>query len=137
MQTRLLFAAVLAATPILALSPVAFPASDDPGCVSPSAGARQMQRRFMSLMRRRDDEADRILGEHGVPHVRPHEVKQVSDDLVCEKAAYAYAAVLAQDSAGNVHIVHVGGRFLVADADQSVALTFDSTFTRPLAAVRE
>lgn len=93
------------------------------------------QRSFMSLMRRRDDEADRRLQMFAVPHVRPREVKQVSNDEICSKAAMAYANAVRDDSAIRVHVLHIGGRFVVADPEHRRSLTFDSTFTRSLAAV--
>ena len=72
-----------------------------------------------------------------VPSVRPREVKQVSDDELCTKAALAYAEAVRTDSALKVHVLHIGGRFVVADADYRRSLTFDSTFKRPLAAVED
>jgi hypothetical protein len=137
MHNRLWLAAVLATTPILALSSVAFPAKDDPGCIRATASARKQQREFMSLMRRRNDDAVRRLGMFAVPSVKPREVKQVSNDEVCTKAALAYAAVIHTDSALKVHVLHIGGRFVVADADHRRSVTFDSTFSRPLAAVED
>lgn len=137
MHNRLWLAAALATTPILALSSVAFPAKDDPGCIRATASGRKQQREFMSLMRRRNDEAVRRLGMFAVPSVRPREVKQVTDDAVCAKAALAYAAAVYTDSSLKVHVLHIGGRFVVADADHRRSVTFDSTFTRPLAAVED
>ena len=46
MHTRLWIAAAFAATPILALSPVAFPGGDEAGCAKTVAGARYNQRLF-------------------------------------------------------------------------------------------
>ena len=141
MQNRLLFAALLAATPILALSPAAFPAADDPGCVRATLGARKDQRQFMSLMRRRDDEADRALSAYAVPHVKSREVKQVNDPELCEKAAIAYGKVLRHESDDRkVHMLHIGGRFVVVDPEYAPderlrAVTFDSSFSQPLAVV--
>lgn len=137
MHNRLWLAAVLATTPILALSSVAFPAKDDPGCIRATASTRKQQREFMSLMRRRNDESVRRLGMFAVPSVRPREVKQVSDEEVCTKAALAYASAIRTDSALKVHVLHIGGRFVVADADHRRSVTFDSSFTRPLAAVED
>ena len=142
MQSRLVFAALLAATPILALSPVVFPEGDDPGCVRATAGVRQNQRHFMSLMRRRDDDADRTLSGYGVPHVRSREVRQVIDETVCARAARAYASALHAESAPKVHILHIGGRFVVVAPDykpddRNRVITFDSSFSRPLAVVSE
>ncbi len=136
MHNRLWLAAVLATTPILVLSPVAFPASDEPGCIR-AAGARKVQRTFMSLMRRRDDETERRLRMFAVPHVRPREVKQVSDGEICAMAAKAYADAVRMESAGKVNVLNIGGRFVVTDADHRRSVTFDSSFTRPLAAVED
>ena len=102
-----------------------------------TASTRKLQREFMSLMRRRNDESVRRLGMFAVPSVRPREVKQVSDEEVCTKAALAYASAIRTDSALQVHVLHIGGRFVVADADHRRSVTFDSTFTRPLAAVED
>lgn len=143
MQNRLWFAAILAATPILALSPAAFPAADDPGCVRATAGERKNQRQFMSLMRRHDDAADRTLAAYAVPHVKAREVKQVNDPGLCEKAAIAYGRVLRDESPNRrVHMLHIGGRFVVVDPDYAPderhrILTFDSSFSRPLALVAD
>lgn len=135
MHHRLWLAAILATTPILALSPVAFPAKDDPGCLRSTASARRQQREFMSLMRHRSDDAARRLGMFAIPNVKPREVKLVSDDEVCSRAALAYAAAVRTDSALQVYVLHIGGRFVVADAEQRRSVTFDSSFSRPLAAV--
>ena len=142
MQNRLVFAAILAATPILALSPVVFPEGDDPGCVRVATGVRPNQRQFMSLMRRHDEEANRTLSSYAVPHVKSREVKQVNDEDVCAKAALAYARALRAESANRVHILHVGGRFVVVAPDykpddRTRVITFDSSFSRPLAVVTE
>ncbi len=142
MQNRLLFAALLAATPILALSPVAFPETDDTRCVRATAGARRVQRQFMSLMRRRDEESDRLLQAHAVPHVRSGEVRQVSDPDLCAKAATAYGRALRDRTSRKVHILHIGGRFVVVDPEfvpdsRFRVMTFDSTFSQPLALVAE
>src|SRR3990170_587256 len=83
MHNRLLVAALIAATPILALSPAAFPETDDQGCVRATAGVRRNQRELMSLMRRRDGEAEQALAAYAVPHVRSREVKQVTDPELC------------------------------------------------------
>ena len=96
----------------------------------------------MSLMRRHDDIADSTLGAHAVPHVKSRQVKQVSDDGLCEKAARAYSEVVHDESANRVHILHIGGRFVVTDPDYKPddryrVVTFDSSFTRPLALIVE
>jgi hypothetical protein len=89
MHTRLWIAAAVAATPILALSPAAFPASHEGGCAKVVAGARYNQRLFTSLMRRRDALAERTLAVYNVMRVKAREVKPVSDPVVCSRAAEA------------------------------------------------
>jgi hypothetical protein len=143
MQNRLWFAAIIAATPILALSPVAFPASHQPGCVRATPGARYNLRLFHSLMRRRDTIAAKTLSVYKVERVKPHEVLPVSDPAVCERAAVAYGRAVNQASLDRkVHILRVGNRYIVMDPgyrpdDYHRAVTFDSTFTQPLALVAE
>ena len=83
MHNRLWIAGILAATPILALSPAAFPASNEAGCVRSVAGARYNQRLFASLMRRKDAFADRTLSTYGVERVNRREVRPVTDPVVC------------------------------------------------------
>ncbi len=143
MHTRLWIAGVLAATPILALSPVAFPAAEDPGCVRGIAGARYNQRLFLSLMTRKDDVAERTLNVYAVPRVRSREVKPVQDPAVCARAANAYGKAVKDESANRkVHILQVGDRYIVTDPDYRPdayhrAVTFDPSFGRPLAVVME
>jgi hypothetical protein len=143
MHNRLWIAGILAATPILALSPAAFPASHDAGCVHSTAGARYNQRLFTSLMRRKDPKAERTLQVYNVDRVRSREIKPVTDPVVCERAANAYSSAVKQDEADRkVHILRVGDRYIVMDPDFQPddyhrAVTFDSTFTRPLAVVAE
>lgn len=143
MHNRLWIAGILAATPILALSPAAFPASNDAGCVRSIAGARYNQRLFVSLMRRKDAIADKTLRTYGIERVTRREVKPVTDPVVCERAATAYGRVMQTASSDTrVHILRVGDRYIVMDPDYEPddyhrAVTFDSTFTRPLAVVAE
>lgn len=143
MHNRLWIAAAFAATPILALSPVAFPASHDPGCVRAIPGGRYNLRLFKSLMRRKDSSAVKTLAVYRVARVRPFEVRPVSDPVVCERAAMAYGqAVNDRSSDRKVHILRVGDRYIVMDPeylpdDYRRAVTFDSTFTHPLAFVAE
>jgi hypothetical protein len=138
MHSRLFVAAMIAATPILALSPAAFPEGSEAGCERATAGARQVQRQFMSLMRRRDSDAAKVLAEYGVTRVKSREVKQVNDDVICESAALAYGRAVGDDSQGRrVHILHIGGRFVVLDPDDKRTVTFDSTFAQPVAVVTE
>jgi hypothetical protein len=143
MHNRLWIAGILAATPILALSPAAFPASHDAGCVRVVAGARYNQRLFTSLMRRKDRVAERMLKTYNVRRVDRHDVKSVTDPVVCERAAIAYGRVFNDQSDDRkVHILRVGDRYIVMDPsyqpdDYHRAVTFDSTFTQPLAFVAE
>ena len=143
MHNRLWLAGILAATPILALSPAAFPAAHEAGCVRGVPGSRYNQRLFTSLMRRKDAIAERTLHVYGVDRVKPREVKPVSDHVVCERAALAYSRAVQQDDPDRkVHILRVGDRYIVMDPDFSPddyhrAVTFDSTFARPLAVVAE
>jgi hypothetical protein len=143
MHNRLWVAAILAATPILALSPVAFPASHDAGCVRGVAGARYNQRLFASIMRRKDAIAERTLAVYNVMRVKSRDVKAVSDPVVCERAAVAYSNAVNQQAADRkVHILKIGDRYIVMDPDYQPddyhrAVTFDSTFSKPLALVAE
>ncbi|HEX2721354.1 MAG TPA: hypothetical protein VHM24_00450 [Gemmatimonadaceae bacterium] len=142
MHPRLWIAAAVAATPILALSPVAFP-SGNAGCVKGAPGARYNQRLFVSLMRRRDDIAERTLAVYNVLRVKSHDVKAVNDPALCTRAAAAYNVAVKDEEPGRkVHILRVGDRYIVMDPDYRPddyhrAVTFDSTFTRPLAMVME
>jgi hypothetical protein len=140
---RLRIAAILAATPLLALSPVAFPAHHEPGCVRGVLGSRYNQRLFLSLMRRKDHVANRFFDTYKVERVKQSEVRPVSDPVVCARAAAAYSSALHQDAEGRkVHILRVGNRYIVMDPELIVddhhrAVTFDSTFSTPLALVAE
>ena len=143
MHTRLWIAAAFAATPILALSPVAFPASHDAGCVKAVTGARYNQRLFMSLMRRKDAFAERTLAVYNVMRVKSRDIKPVTDPVLCSRAAVAYnVAVKDAEPDRKVHILRVGDRYIVMDPDYLPddyhrAVTFDSTFSKPLALVAE
>jgi hypothetical protein len=143
MHNRLWIAGILAATPILALSPAAFPASNEAGCVHTTAGARYNQRLFTSLMRRKDANAERTLSVYGVERVKAREIKPITDPVVCERAALAYGRAVQQDDPGRrVHILRVGDRYVVMDPDfvpddYHRAVTFDSTFTKAVAVVAE
>jgi len=143
MHTRLRIAALLAVTPILALSPVAFPAADDPGCVRGIPGARYNQRLFMSLMTRNDEIAERTLSVYRVQRVRTREVKPVQDPAVCARAASAYGKAVRDESDDRkVHILKVGDRYIVMDPkyrpdNYHRAVTFDPSFSEPLAVVVE
>lgn len=143
MQNRLWIAAIVAMTPVLALSPAAFPVSHTPGCVQPVPGSRYNQRLFLSLMRRRDNIAERMLAVYKVGRVKASDVRPVSDPATCSRAANAYTRVVQDsNSARKVHILKVGNRYIVMDPDYVVddyhrAVTFDSTFTNALALVAE
>ena len=143
MHNRLWIAGILAATPILALSPVAFPASQEAGCVHTTAGARYNQRLFTSLMRRKDPKAERTLEVYNVARVKSRDIKPVTDPVICERAAVAYGRALQHDEPGRrVHILLVGDRYIVMDPDFQPddyhrAVTFDSTFRTAVAIVAE
>ena len=143
MHNRLWIAAIIATTPILALSPAAFPVSHAPGCVRPVPGSRYNQRLFLSLMRRRDTLAERTLAVYKVARVRAKDVKPISDPATCSRAANAYTQVVLDSSSNRqVHILRVGNRYIVMDPDYIVddyhrAVTFDSTFSNALALVAE
>jgi hypothetical protein len=143
MHNRLWIAAVFAATPILALGPVAFPASNDPGCVRAVPADRYNLRLFKSLMRRKDDNAVKTLAVYNVPRVKSLDVRPVFDPVVCARAALAYGRALSVRSAGRkVQILRVGDRYIVTDPEYQPdayhrAATFDSTFSRALAIVAE
>lgn len=143
MQQHLRIAAILAAAPIIAVSIVAFPADQHPGCVRSVPGNNYNQRLFRSLMRRSDKIAARFLTVYNVPRVRMFDVRPVTDPAVCRRAAVAYGkAVRQEDPARKVHILRVGNRYIVMDPDYVVdnhhrAVTFDSTLTRAVALVAE
>lgn len=142
MHNRLWIAAIVATTPILALSPVAFPASHT-GCVRQVPGSMYNQRLFLSLMRRRDAIAERTLAVYKVLRVKAKDVKPINDPATCARAANAYTQVVHDSSSTRkVHILRVGNRYIVMDPDYVVddyhrAVTFDSTFTNALALVAE
>jgi hypothetical protein len=143
MHNRLWIAAIVATTPILALSPAAFPASHSPGCVRPALGSRYNQRLFLSLMRRKDAIAERWLATYKVDRVKAKDVQPINDPVICSHAANAYTKVVHDSSTDRqVHILRVGNRYIVMDPDYVVddyhrAVTFDSTFTKALALVAE
>ncbi|MEO5588553.1 MAG: hypothetical protein ABIS03_03115 [Gemmatimonadaceae bacterium] len=143
MQNRLWLAGILAITPILALSPVAFPGSTSAGCARSIAGSRYNQRLFRSLMRRTDSIAEQTLEVYRVPRVRPQEILPVTDPVVCSRAAIAYNRAVGENSSDRkVHILRVGNRYVVMDpafkaSGHRRAVTFDSTLTQPLAHIAE
>ena len=143
MHNRLWFAAIVATTPILALSPAAFPVSHAPGCVRPVPGSRYNQRLFLSLMRRKDALAEKTLSVYKVARVKAKDVRPVSDPGTCTRAANAYTQVVHDSSDDRkVHILRVGDRYIVMDPDYVVdnshrAVTFDSTFATVMAVVAE
>lgn len=143
MHNRLWIAVIVAATPILALSPAAFPPSHDPGCVRSIPGERYNERLFMSLMRRKDTLAAKTLAVYNVPRVRSWSVRPVSDAGTCARAANAYGrAVNVPRHDRQVHVLRVGDRYIVMDPEYLVddyhrAVTFDSTFTHALAFIAE
>ncbi len=143
MHNRLWIAAVFAATPILALSPVAFPSTHDAGCVRPVPGSRYNQQLFKRLMRRRDLLAEKTLAVYKVARVKSWDVKPVNDAGTCMRAANAYSQVVHDMKTDRqVHVLRVGDRYIVMDPDLLIdnyhrAVTFDSTFTNALALVAE
>ena len=143
MHNRLWIAALFAATPILALSPVVFPATHDPGCVCAIPGERYNQRLFKSLMRRRDKLAEKTLAVYKVARVKSWEVKPISDGGTCTRAANAYSKVVNEPKPDRlVHVLRVGERYIVMDPEYTVdgyhrAVTFDLTFTNALGLIAE
>lgn len=143
MHNRLRLAAVLAASPLLALGLVASPSRHEPGCAHPVVGSRYNQRLFVSLMHRKDKVSDRFLTAYNVPRVSPFQVRPVSNPTLCRRAALAYGKVVNEgDQPRRVHILRVGARYIVMDPDYFVnnhhrAVTFDSTFTKAVALVAE
>ncbi len=143
MHNRLWIAALVAATPILVLSPVAFPPSHVAGCVRPEPGQRYNLRLFKWIMRRKDAKAEKTLEVYRVNRVKPTDVRPVSDPALCERAAVAYGRALNQASSDRkVHILKVGDRYIVMDPDYQPddyrrAMTFDSSFSKPLALIVE
>lgn len=143
MHFRLWLAAALAVTPVLALSPAAFPARRTLGCVTLDPMFRYNQRLFTSLMRRKDKNASHMLDIYKVSRVKARDIRSVSEPVLCARAAVAYGKVFNDDiSNRQVHILRVGDRYIVSDPDYEVdgerrAVTFDSTFSTPLAVVRE
>lgn len=143
MQNRLWLAGIIAITPILALSPLAFPASQSAGCARSEAGSRYNQRLFTSLMRRTDSIAETTLAAYRVTRVKPQQIMPVTDPVVCGRAAMAYnRAVGEKSSHRKVHILRVGDRYIVMDPTFKAsgyhrAVTFDSTLTQPLAHIAE
>jgi len=143
MHHRLRFAAMLAASPLLALGLVASPSHNEPGCAPAIIGSRYNHRLFVSLMHRKDKIAERFLTVYNVPRVSALQVRPVSNPAICRRAALAYSSVV-QDGAQSrkVHVLRVGSRYIVMDPDYVVekhhrAVTFDSTFTKAVALVAE
>jgi hypothetical protein len=141
MPNRLWIAAVIAVAPILAMSPIAFPANHEAGCVRAAQGARRDQRAFMSLMKSHDRDDVQKLVNYRLGRVRANDVKLVTDDNVCQRAANAYSSVLRSPKPGRrVTLLKVGDRYVASDPNfkpdkHRRAVTFDSTFTEPLALV--
>lgn len=123
------------------MSPVAFPAAHEAGCVRAAQGARREQRTFMSLMKSHDQGDVQKLGDYRIARVRSSDVKLVTDDDVCQRAANAYSNVLRSPKPDRrVTLLKVGDRYVVSDPSfkpdkHRRAVTFDSTFTEPLALV--
>ncbi len=143
MQSRIRLAAMLAATPLLALGLIASPSHNEPGCARPVGGSRYNHHLFRSLMHRKDKIAARFLAVYNVPRVAPLQVRPVSNPTVCRRAAIAYGKVIHEGTQPRkVHILRVGSRYIVMDPDYIVdnhhrAVTFDSTLTKVVALVSE
>ena len=143
MHHRLRLAAMLAASPLLALGVVASPSHNEPGCAPAIIGSRYNHRLFVSLMRRKDKIAERFLTVYNVPRVSTLQVRPVSNPVICRRAAIAYGKVVNEGVPNRkVHVLRVGPRYIVMDPDYVVekrhrAVTFDSTFTKAVALVAE
>jgi hypothetical protein len=143
MPNRLWIAAVVAATPLLAMSRLSMPVPRETGCVLAMQGARSEQRSFMSMMRSRSARDRARLRQYKVDGARPSDVELVMDDEVCARAASVYRAVVRNDeTAHHVTVLHVGDRYVVRDPEfkpdkHRRAVTFDSTFSEALAVVVE
>ena len=125
----IVIAGILAATPILALSPAAFPASHNAGCVHGVAGARYNQRLFNSLMRRKDAIAERFLHTYNVNRVTMWEVKPVSDDVICERAFLPDKDELAEYRASRTPLLSLESQRPVADFDViAFSVSFESDY---------
>lgn len=94
-------------------------------------------------MRRKDHVADRFFDTYKVRRVKQSDVRPVSDPVLCTRAAQAYGKVVNDNIEGRkVHILRIGDRYIVMDPsyvvdDHHRAVTFDSTFSTPLALVAE
>jgi hypothetical protein len=143
MPNRLWIAAVVAVTPIMAMSHVAFPVQREAGCVRAAQGARHDQRSLMSLMKSRSQKDRAKLRRYKVEARRSSDVDLVTDDAVCQKAAAAYSSVVRNPKPDRrVTVIEVGDRYVVKDPSfkpdrHRRAVTFDSTFTEVLAVVVE
>ncbi len=143
MHHRLRFAAMLAASPLLALGLVASPSHNEPGCAPAIIGSRYNHRLFVSLMNRKDKISERFLAVYNVPRVSTLQVRPVSNPAICRRAAIAYGSVIHESAQSRkVHVLRVGSRYIVMDPDYVVerhhrAVTFDSTFTKAVALVAE
>lgn len=143
MPNRLWIAAVVAAMPLLAMSRLSMPVARDAGCVLAMHGARSAQRSFMSMMRSRSDRDHARLVKYNIGHAKPGDVELITDDDVCERAANAYSSAVG-DVAPDRHVtvLRVRDRYVVRDPafrrnKHRSSVTFDSTFSEPLAVVVE
>jgi len=138
MPNRLWMAAIVAATPLLAVSRIAPPAAHDTGCVLSMQGGRSEQRAFMLLMRSHSAKDQARLRKYKVDGARPSDVELITDDEVCSVAAAAYSsAVRSIEPDRHVTVLQVGDRYVVRDPHLDRSVTFDSTFNEPLAVVVE
>jgi hypothetical protein len=143
MPNRLWIAAVVAVTPIMAMSRVAFPVAHEAGCVRAAQGARHDQRAFMSLMKSHGRK-DRVrLASYKVDRVPSSDIELITEDTICAKAAVAYGTVVRRaNPSRRVSLLKIGDRYVVKDPDfkpdkHHRSVTFDSTLTEPLAVVVE
>jgi hypothetical protein len=134
MPNRLWIAAVVAVTPITALTHLSHPAQHDARCVLGVQGGRHEQRALMSMLRTHSADAHR----YRIDGAKPSEVELVIDDAVCERAADAYSSVVRSGRDDRrVIVMKVDNRYVVRDPDLDRAITFDSNLVTPLAIVVE
>ena len=143
MPNRLWIAAVVAATPLLAMGRLAPPVQHQTGCVLSMHGARGEQRAFMSMLRSHSGRDEARARKYNVDGAKPSDVELVTDDDVCSRAASAYSYVVRNDEPDrHVTVLQVGDRYVVRDPDfkpggHKRAVTFDSSFSEALAVVVE
>ena len=143
MPNRLWIAAIVAAMPLLALTRVVPPVEHETGCVLSMHGARGEQRAFMSMLRSHSAKDQARVLEYKVDGAKPSDVELVTDDDVCQRAAFAYSYVVRNTEPDrHVTVLQVGDRYVVRDpafkpGGHKRAVTFDATFSEALAVVVE